>query len=124
MIVNSRPLSYLSAEDIEELLTPYHLLIGRRVLNLPDGNLHCGLIENLHCGLIEGDDMEFTHKSLNRRMDHLNKALKHFWKWWKNEYLLQLRECGNTLSDGDVVLIHNDSELQGFWKLGIVHCKG
>ena len=122
MIVNSRPLSYLSTEDIEEPLTPSHLLIGRRVLNLPDGNLHCGLIE--------GNDMEFTHESLNRRMDHLNKTLNHFWKRWKNEYLLQLREChrygpktdvkGNTLSEGDVVLIHSDSKLRGFWKLGRV----
>ena len=81
MIVNSRPLSYLSIEDIEELLTPSHLLIGQRELNLSDGNLHCGLFE--------GNDMEFTHESLNRRMDRLNKALNHFWKWWKNEYLLQ-----------------------------------
>ena len=75
MIVNSRPLSYLSTEDIEEPLTPSHLLIGRRVFNLPDGDLHCGLIE--------GNDMEFTHESLNRRMDHLNKTLNYFWKRWK-----------------------------------------
>ena len=122
VIVNSRPLSYLSTEDIEEPLTPSHLLIGRRVLNLPDGDLHCGLIE--------GNDMEFTHESLNRRMDHLNKTLNHFWKRWRNEYLLQLREChrygpktdvkGNSLSEGDVVLIHSDNKLRGFWKLGRV----
>ena len=74
--------------------------------------------------------MEFSHESLNRRMDHLNKTLNHFWKRWKNEYLLQLREChrygpktdvkDNTSSEGDVVLIHSDSKLRGFWKLGRV----
>ena len=116
VIVNYRPLSYVSTEDIEEPLTPSHLLTGRRVFNLPDGNLHCGLIE--------GNDMEFTHESSNRRMDQLNKTLNHFWKRWENEYLLQLREChhygpktdvkGNTLSEGDTVLIHSDSKLRGF----------
>ena len=35
-IINSRPLSYISAEDTEEPLTPSHLFIGRRVLNLPE----------------------------------------------------------------------------------------
>ena len=35
-IINSRLLSNISAGDTEEPLTPSHLLIGRRVLNLPD----------------------------------------------------------------------------------------
>ena len=35
-IVNSRPISYLSSEDLEEPLTPSHLMIGHRVLSLPD----------------------------------------------------------------------------------------
>lgn len=34
--INSRPLSYVSSSDMEEPLTPLHLLVGRRVLNLPD----------------------------------------------------------------------------------------
>ena len=37
MIVNSRPLSYLSTESIQEPITPSHLLTGRRVMSLPDG---------------------------------------------------------------------------------------
>ena len=36
MIVNSRPLSYISSDDTEEPLTPSHLLVGRRTLSLPD----------------------------------------------------------------------------------------
>ena len=33
-IINSRPLSYVSSDDLEEPLTPSHLLTGRRVLSL------------------------------------------------------------------------------------------
>ena len=35
-IINSRPLSYLMSSDLEEPLTPSHLLNGRQVLSLPD----------------------------------------------------------------------------------------
>ena len=36
-VINSRPLTYLSAEDLNEPLTPSHFLYGRRIQNLPDG---------------------------------------------------------------------------------------
>ena len=35
-VLNSRPLSYVSSDDLEEPMTPSHLLIGYRVLSLPD----------------------------------------------------------------------------------------
>jgi len=35
MILKSRPLSYISTEDMEEPLTP-HLMARRRLLSLPD----------------------------------------------------------------------------------------
>ena len=64
-------------------------------------------------------------------MDHLNKTLNHFWKRWKMEYLLELRESHRygpktdpkniSPSEGDVVLMHSDSKLRGFWKLVKVH---
>ena len=34
--LNSRPISYLSSKDFEEPLTPSHLLIGLRIITLPD----------------------------------------------------------------------------------------
>ena len=35
-VINSRPLSYISAINLEEPLNPFHLLVGRRIINLPD----------------------------------------------------------------------------------------
>ena len=36
-VLNPRPLTYIAAEEIEELLTPAHLLLtGRRLIGLPD----------------------------------------------------------------------------------------
>ena len=121
MVVNSRPLSYVSTEDAEEPLTPSHLLTGRRVLSLPDSTLY----HELH------EDVEFTPEALNRRTDYLNTTLNHFWKRWKTEYLLELREShrygkrvdssGSNLSEDDVVLMHSDSKLRGFWKLAKIY---
>ena len=39
-IINSRPLSYISSEDLEEPITPSHFLTGRRLLSFPDRLCH------------------------------------------------------------------------------------
>jgi hypothetical protein len=116
-IINSRPLSYMNADDVEEPLTPSHLLTGRRILSLPD---------NLTCFDIEDEDFEVTDESLQRRAKHLNRVLNHFWKRWSKEYLLELRDShrqkqasGNSASVrvGDVVVVHDQDNPRGFWKL-------
>ena len=35
-IVNSWPLAYIHYDDLEQPLTPSHLLAGRRILSLPN----------------------------------------------------------------------------------------
>ena len=121
-VLNSRPLSYVSGEDIDEPLTPSHLLVGRRILSLPD---HIGYL----CDL---DDEEFTTDSvqLTRRVRHLNNTLNHFWNRWRTEYLNELREAHKRsmskthskkpadLSVGDVVIVHSERLPRGLWKLG------
>ena len=35
-VLNSRPLTYVYSDDVTEPLTPSHLLVGYRILTLPD----------------------------------------------------------------------------------------
>lgn len=84
MILNSRPITYLSSDDLDEPLTPSHLIVGRRLLNLPDNLCY------------EQSDIDYSPQSttevLTRRMKHLSNTLDRFWNRWTKEYLIGLRE--------------------------------
>ena len=67
-ILNSRPLSYVSSGDTEEPLTPSHLLVGRRILSLPDNLSY----------LEFDDDFEVTGVSAQRRVKHLEQCAEPF----------------------------------------------
>ena len=97
-------------------------MIGRRVLSLPD---------NLGLNYEPGDeDFDVNPCHLSKRMRHLNNLLNHFWKRWRNEYLLELRNSyrqgrgeiakNSTVKVGDIVLVHDESLPRGFWKMAKV----
>ena len=123
-VLNSRPLSYVPDEDMEEPITPSHLIVGRRILNLPD-NL------DYVCDL---SDSEFTLDTnhATKRVKHLNHVLNHFWKRWRTEYLSSLREVhahisrrspgdsNSQISVGEIVIVKDEHLPRGLWKLGIV----
>ena len=121
-VINSRPLSYVSANDLEEPLTPSHFLVGWRILNLPD---HVGYTYEL-----DNEDFSIDSTQLTRQMKHLNNTLNHFWNWWKSEYLSELREAHcrsvkkssnvkhSSSSVGEVVMVHDEHLPHGLWKLG------
>ena len=69
-VLNSRPLSYLTASDTEEPLTPSHLLTGQRILSLPDHL--CYEEENEY--RIKGNKV-----ILDKRMKYLEAVLQQFW---------------------------------------------
>ena len=106
LILNSRPLTYISATDLEEPLTPSHLLTGRHILSLPD-HLFDGNSEDYH--------PYSSRVTFKKQMKYLDTILKHFWSRWKREYLVELRENNRQfkgikpdhVSVGDVVIIHD-----------------
>ena len=120
-VLNSRPLSYVSMDDLEEPHTPSHLLTGRRILSLPD-----------HLCRSVGEDAEDAEPGpevINKRARHLNNVLDRFWARWRKEYLLELREthrhhrghtCPSLVAVDDVVIMPSADRPRSFWKLGRV----
>ena len=122
LILNSRPLSYVSTEDLEEPLTPSYLIIGRRLLSLP------GVTSQ---GIEDPDYQVFPSSpaDLSKRMQHLNRILDHFWTRWRREYLTELREAhsrkqshsnSSEIAVGDIVLVNDPGHPRTFWKLARV----
>ena len=90
-VINSRPLTYVSAGDMEEPLTPSHLIVERRILNLPD---HLSHLED-----IRDEEFSLNPAQFTRRMKHLANILNHFWNHWRSEYLSELRETHTQQED-------------------------
>ena len=107
-ILNNRPLCNDYGDDIESVLTPNHLVFGRR-------------LESVNVQRINSLDDEF----LDRRVQHLETLLNHFWKIWRSEYVTSLRESHKSkktkpeiVSNNDIVLIYDDKQPRHMWKLG------
>ncbi|CAB3989653.1 Tetratricopeptide repeat 28 [Paramuricea clavata] len=118
-ILNSRPLSYVSSEDVEEPLTPAHLLSGRRILSLPDRHQENPEDEDFQVDLSTND--------LNKRVRYLNDIIEHFWRRWRNEYLVELRNAHkspkktvekSSVEVGDIVLVHDENHPRSFRRIG------
>ena len=112
--LNSRPLTYDYDNPYEgEVLTPAHLLYGRRLLSLPEKPR-------------EEDDE--TETSYRRRYKYINETLQHFWKRWQREYLTNLREShdcnaqaiGKAPKVGDVVTVYEEGVKRNGWKMAVV----
>ena len=67
-VLNSRPLTYVY-DEMEEPLTPSHLIIGRRILSMPSRSTSNEVGRN-----------DVT--TLTRRARFLQRILDHFWNRW------------------------------------------
>ena len=111
--LNSRPLTYEYSEAGYEVLTPSHLIYGRRIQSLPDEI---------------AEEPEENESVCYERFRYLTERLAHFWKRWRNEYLVNLREFHRTTSGrvvkqvqvGDVVTVFEENKKRGEWKLAVV----
>lgn len=116
-ILNSRALTYVYPDGVEEPLTPSHLMTGRRLMSIPDDK-----------DALEDDEKD-DHGVLTRRERYPATLLGHFWKRWRKEYLLELREHHNMsvrsnnlpqISPDDIVTVMDDEGKlpRSQWKLG------
>ena len=114
-VVNSRPLCYLYSDEVDEVITPSHLLMGRRLISQPNQ--------------VPSEVYDESEKTLSNRMVYMNTLLRHYEKRWKKEYLTELREFQKTnnripakqIKIGDVVLIEDEDLPRSRWRLGKVN---
>ena len=112
--MNSRPLTYDYDNPYEGgVLTPAHLLYGRRLLSLLEEPRE------------EDDEIETSYR---RRYKYINETLQHFWKRWQRKYLTNLREShdcnaqaiGKAPKVGDVVTVYEEGVTRNGWKMAVV----
>ena len=108
-ILNNRPICNDYDDDLNEVLTPNHMIFGRRIEN-------CNFRNFLH-----------VEEKLTKRERHLANLRTYFWSVWRNEYLTSLRATHNSgkvgpekIAQNDIVLIYDKSLPRHLWKLGRV----
>ena len=118
-VLNSRPLTYVYDHELEELLTPSHLMLGRRLLS--------------NDPVTQRDEQSrSSFADITKRFKHLKMLLDHFSSRWQREYLTELRQFHQyaandrtrlqkelaTVKGGDVVIVIEENRPRGTWKLG------
>ena len=110
--------SHISSEEVEEPLTPSHLMLGFRVMSLPDPS-----------SLQDPDFNESSSERLTQRRAHVCRVLKNFWRRWKREYLTEFKEFHHAKTQGrskytlqveEIVAIYDENHPRGMWRLGKV----
>jgi hypothetical protein len=108
--LNSRPLCPLptSNGDSLEVLTPGHFLIGRPLMALPDK-----------------ESSEIPSSTL-RRWHLCQNLIRHFWKRWSEEYIVELNKYtkwfhkSKNVEVGDIVLLRDVTLFPTRWPLARV----
>ena len=105
--LNSRPLGVIphNNDDGIEVLTPGHFLIGRPLQAIPD------------------HPQSYQPMPTLRRWYLCQSLVRHFWKRWKDEYLVALRKYSKwkrpkkNLQVGDIVVLKEDNLVPSQWPI-------
>ena len=111
LILTSRPLNQLCDNDTSDILTPNHLLFGRKLYQINPNFEH---------------SYEEFQIDMPKRVKHFENTIEHLWKRWRAEYVMSLREYQklhkpNTQavpSKNDLVLVFDDKQPRQKWLLG------
>ena len=114
-ILNNRPIGVDYEDDHEDVLTPNHLVFGRRL----DTINTCG---------IQKTNPTVTNSKLVKRRNFLDKILTHFWDRWRREYVTSLREFQKPKKQrhsamvqvNDIVIVYDDKQPRHLWRIGRV----
>lgn len=105
--INSRPLTYLSADpDDFQVITPAQILIGRNLQSSPTKAV---------------SNVETTSSAITKRFQYHQRLVNQFWKRWNTEYLKSLiplkkwLDVSQAIHTGDLVLISEDHVSRGQW---------
>ena len=108
LILNSRLLGVLFDDDLEQILTPNHLLFGRTLNLVHSSSTH------------PAEEID-----ISRHYKYVECLLEHFWKRWRTEYIPSLREFqkayhkSNIIPQvGEIVNIFEDKQPRQKWLLG------
>ena len=110
-VINSRPLTSFTEDDLQEVITPNHLIFGR----------------DLHKSRFEFNDTQIEQFTA-KRIRFVQTAIQHFWNRFRKEYFGELRQKHfynqrktkhPSVTPGDIVLIKDDMPTpRSQWKLG------
>ena len=109
-ILNNRPLTYVYPNDLEECVTPNHLLFGRK----------------LNAEALNSNVAYDSHE--NADYNTVANIIDNFWKRWLKEYVVNLREEHKFQRNhrqpspevSDVVLIMDENQPRTMWRMGTI----
>ena len=106
--LNSRPLTYLSADPGDySVITPAQILTGRNLQAYPAKDTRVS---------------EHTSRAITKRLQYHKKLVNGFWKRWHAEYLKSLIPLkkwfavGREIHKGDLVLVSEENLARGQWQ--------
>ena len=124
-MLNSRPLTFIYSEIRESsALSPNDLMGSRKTCGFPE-------VQVEQDPAYDPSTVESSLDSLKKRARYQQRVLEHFWRRWRDEYLVNLREHHQNIKSpaeevaspkvGEVVIVKDTGIVpRGQWKLGVV----